>query len=116
MGRPCLHRRDGRDEPTAVWHRLCLMKRTTLILLGSRRLRINWTREGRNVVRHQNSVFHGLLKHIPWGELDRLFEKNKAQPGEGGLTSREHLIAMLYGQLCGARSLREIETSLRSHA
>lgn len=108
--------RDRRVKPTAVWHRLCLMECTTLILLGSRRLRINWTREGSNVVPHQNSVFHGLLKHIRWTELDRLVEKHKADPDERGLTSREHLIAMLYGQLCGARSLREIETSLRSHA
>jgi len=23
-------------------------------------------------MRHQNSVFHGLLKHIPWDVLDRL--------------------------------------------
>jgi hypothetical protein len=92
------------------------MECTTLILLDSRRLRINWTREGSNVVPHQNSVFHGLLKHIPWTALDRLVENHKADPDERGLSSREHLIAMLYGQLCGARSLREIETSLRSHA
>ena len=65
---------------------------------------------------HQNSVFHGLLKRIPSTELDRLVEKHKADPDERGSSSREHLIAMLYGQLCGARSLREIETSLRSHA
>ena len=33
---------------------------------------------------HQNSVFHGLLKHIPWTELDRLVEKHKADPDERG--------------------------------
>lgn len=65
---------------------------------------------------HQNIVFHGLLKHIPWGVLDRLVEKHHADPDPRGLKTQAHLIAMLYGQLFGARSLREIEAKLRSHA
>lgn len=65
---------------------------------------------------HQNIVFHGLLKHIPWSVLDRLVEQYNAEPDPRGLKTRPHLIAMLYAQFCGARSLREIETSLRSHA
>ena len=32
------------------------------------------------------------------------------------LKTKEHVIAMLYGQFCGLGSLREIETSLKSHA
>ena len=31
-------------------------------------------------------------------------------------TSKSHLIALLFGQLGGAASLREIETGLRSHS
>lgn len=65
---------------------------------------------------HQNIVFYGLLKHIPWMVLDRLVEKHDADPDPRGLKTRPHLIAMLFGQLCGARSLREIETNLPSHA
>ena len=65
---------------------------------------------------HQNIVFYGLLKHIPWMVLDRLVEKHDADPDPRGLKSRPHLIAMLYAQLFGARSLREIEANLRSHA
>lgn len=65
---------------------------------------------------HQNIVFHDLLKHVPWFVLDRLVEKHNADPDPRGLKTRPHLIAMLYGQLFGARSLREIETNLRSHA
>jgi len=65
---------------------------------------------------HQNIVFHGLLKHIPWTVLDRLVEEHHADPDPRGLKTRAHLIAMLYGQLCSARGLREIETNLRSHA
>ena len=67
-------------------------------------------------MQHQNIVFHGLLKHIPWAVLDRLVKEHNADPDPRGLKTKAHLIAMLYGQLCGARGLREIESSLRSHA
>jgi hypothetical protein len=67
-------------------------------------------------VQHQNIVFHGILKQIPWAIFDRLVEMHEADPDARGLKSKAHLIAMLYAQLCGARGLREIETNLRSHA
>ena len=92
------------------------MERTTLILLAFSWLRIIWTRERINAVRHQNIVFHGLLKHIPWQLLDKLVEQYEAEPDSRGLKTKAHLIAMLYAQLCGARGLREIEAGLRSHA
>ena len=87
-----------------------------MILLGSRRLRINWTREGIKAVRHHNIVFHGVLKHVPWAVLDRLVEEHGADRDARGLKTKAHLIAMLYAQFCGSRGLREIEASLRSHA
>jgi hypothetical protein len=92
------------------------MECTALILLAFRWLRIIWTREGTKAVQHQNIVFHGLLKHIPWKILDRLVEQYDADRDPRGLKTKAHLIAMLYGQFCGARGLREIETGLRSHA
>lgn len=67
-------------------------------------------------MRHQNSVFHGVLKHIPWGAFDRLVATHGADAKARRLTSKSHLIAMLYGQLSGAAGLREIETGLQSHA
>jgi hypothetical protein len=67
-------------------------------------------------VPHQNIVFHGLLKHIPWAVVDRLVDEHEAEPDPRGLKTRAHLVAMLYGQFCGARGLREIESNLRSHA
>jgi phage gp37-like protein len=67
-------------------------------------------------VQHQNIVFHGLLKQIPWGVFDRLVEEHNADWDDRVMRTKVHLIAMLYAQFCGARSLREIETSLRSHA
>jgi hypothetical protein len=72
--------------------------------------------KGINAVHHQNIVFHELLKQIPWAVVDRLVEQFGADQDPRGLKSRAHLIAMLSGQFCGARGLREIETHLRSHA
>ena len=107
---------DPRVKPTAVWHVLCLKMCTALILLGSSWLRIIWTRTRINAVQHQNIVFHGLLKHIPWAVFDRLVDQHDADWDGRVVKTRAHLIAMLYAQLCGSRSLRDIETNLRSHA
>ena len=67
-------------------------------------------------MRHQNIVFHELLKHIPWATFDRLVEQHDADRDDRAVKTKAHLIAMLYAQFCGARSLREIETNLKSHA
>jgi hypothetical protein len=87
-----------------------------LILLDSSELRINWTRERSNAVRHQNIVFHEILKLIPFAVLDRLVEQHNAEWDPRMVKTKVQLIAMLYAQFCGARGLREIETSLKSHA
>jgi IS4 transposase len=79
-------------------------------------LRINWTRERIKAVQHQNIVFHGVLKHVPWVIVDRLEAQHEPDRDARGLTAKAHLIAMLYAQLYGARGLREIETNLRSQA
>jgi hypothetical protein len=89
---------------------------TALILLGSRWLRINWTRKGTNAVRHQNIVFHALLKHVPWHVVDRLVDEHEADRDPRALEAKSHLIAMLYAQFSGAQGLREIATGLQSHA
>ncbi len=65
---------------------------------------------------HHNIVFHDLLKHVPWTVFDLLVEQHGADWDDRMAKSKAHLIAMLYAQLCGARSLREIETNLKSHA
>ena len=69
-----------------------------------------------NTVQHQNIVFHSLLKQIPWTIFDRLVEQHDADWDDRVVKTKAHLIAMLYAQFGGARSLREIETSLKSHA
>jgi Transposase DDE domain/Domain of unknown function (DUF4372) len=67
-------------------------------------------------VRHQNSVFHTVLKHLPWGEFERLVEAHGADARQRGFTSKTHIAALIYGQLSGATGLREIEAGLSSHA
>ena len=67
-------------------------------------------------MRHQNIVFHGILKHVPWAIVERLEARFDAERDPRSLDARAHLIAMLFAQLSGSRSLRDIETSLKSHA
>ena len=67
-------------------------------------------------MRHQNSVFHSVLKHLPWGEFERLVEAHGADARQRGFTSKTHIAALIYGQLSGATGLREIEAGLNSHA
>jgi hypothetical protein len=67
-------------------------------------------------MRHQNSVFHTVLKHVPWHVFDRLVDAHEADARVRRLSTRDQFIALLYGQLAGAQSLREIEAGLASHA
>jgi IS4 transposase len=64
---------------------------------------------------HQNSVFHGLLKYVPWHSLERSVEKYGADELSRRLSTKRHFVALLFGQLSGASSLREIVTGMASH-
>jgi hypothetical protein len=66
-------------------------------------------------MRHHNSVFHALSKHLPWAVFDRLVDEHGADRRVRRLSTRSQLMALLYGQLSGALSLREIEAGLSSH-
>lgn len=66
-------------------------------------------------MRHHNSVLHGLTKHIPWAAFDRLVDEHEADWRTRKLSTKSQLIALIYGQLAGAASLREIEAGLSSH-
>ena len=65
---------------------------------------------------HENSVMHGLMQLLPWAAFDRLVAERGADADARGFSPRSHLVAMLYAQLSGAHSLREIEAGLTSHA
>ncbi len=67
-------------------------------------------------MRHKNSVFHDLLKRIPWGAFDRLVDEHSADKHIRRLSTKSQFVALLYGQLAGAVSLREIEGGLESHS
>lgn len=67
-------------------------------------------------MRHQNSVFHDLLKRVPWDVFDRLVAEHEADWRIRRLSTKDQFIALLYGQLSGATSLREITGGLESHS
>jgi IS4 transposase len=67
-------------------------------------------------MRHQNSVFHSVLKQVPWHHLERLVDQHGADKSVRRLTTKGQLIAMLYAQLSGAQSLRDIVAGFESHA
>ena len=65
-------------------------------------------------MRHHNSVFHQIQKHVPWSVFDRLVDEHKADHRVRKLTTKSQFLALLFGQLAGAVSLREIEAGLAS--
>ena len=67
-------------------------------------------------MRHHNSVLHGLLKHVAWQKFEELVEQHDADVRVRRLSTKSQLVALLYAQLSGAASLREIETAMSSHA
>jgi Domain of unknown function (DUF4372) len=66
-------------------------------------------------VLYRNSVFHDVLKRVPWAAFDGLVGEHGSDEGTRCFTSRQHLPALLFAQLSGAGSLREIETTMASH-
>ncbi|NIA72543.1 IS4 family transposase [Pelagibius litoralis] len=67
-------------------------------------------------MRHHNSVFHDLLKRVPWDAFERLVAEHGADYRVRRLSTKSQLAALLYGQFSGAASLREIVGGLESHA
>lgn len=65
---------------------------------------------------HKNSVFHDLLKQVPWAAFDRLVQQHRADARVRRLPTKSQLIAMLYGQLAGAASLRDIVDGMASQS
>ncbi|WP_448208465.1 IS4 family transposase [Azospirillum sp. sgz302134] len=65
---------------------------------------------------HHNTVFHDVLKLVPWSRWECLCAEHGVDARARGFSGKAHLTAMLYGQLAGASSLREITCALASHA
>jgi hypothetical protein len=68
-----------------------------------------------SAVPHTNTVFCDILKLVPWAEFDRLVKNHGSDELMRSFTTKRQLLALLFGQLSGACSLRDIEASMRSH-
>jgi len=67
-------------------------------------------------VPHHNSVFHAMLKHLPWDELDAAVVRHDAAGCARGFSFKSQVVALVYAQVSGADSLRHVVDGLRSHA
>ena len=67
-------------------------------------------------MRHHNTVFRDVLKLVPWHRFEALVEEYNADSRVRQLSTKGQFVALLYGQLSGASSLREIVTGFSSHA
>src|SRR5437667_12721486 len=65
-----------------------------------------------SAMRHQNSVFHSVLKHVPWAAFDQLVEVHGADARVRRLKTKSQLVALLYCVLSGAACLSELDTCL----
>src|SRR5690242_1406589 len=72
--------------------------------------------ERSHAVPHHNSVFHSVLASMSWGVFDRAVAEHGADKHVRHLSTRTQFIALLYGQLSGASSLRALVSSFASHA
>jgi hypothetical protein len=61
-------------------------------------------------------VFRQVTKFIPWGALDELIEETKSDKRVRRFKTKEQLLTLIFAQLTGAKSLRDIESLLESHA
>ncbi|MBV8473234.1 MAG: IS4 family transposase [Hyphomicrobiales bacterium] len=66
-------------------------------------------------MRHTNSVFHDLLKLVPWATFDKLVVEFGSDDAVRRFTTRHHFLALLFAQFGGASSLREVEAVMASH-
>jgi IS4 transposase len=56
-----------------------------------------------------------VLQLLPWGAFDRAVRSHGADRHCKGFDSRSHLLAMIYAQLDGVSSLRQLEASFNQH-
>jgi hypothetical protein len=68
-----------------------------------------------SAVPHTNTVFRDILKLVPWAAFDKLVKNHGSDELMRSFTTKRQFLALLYGQLSGASSLRDIEASMGSH-
>ena len=67
-------------------------------------------------MRHENSVFHQLMKVLPRYRFEGMVASVAGDYRVRTLRCWDQFLAMLYGQLSGCESLRELEVGFNSHA
>src|SRR5260370_18696348 len=65
-------------------------------------------------MRHKNSVFNSLTKHVRWSKFEQIVEKMGIEGLERKLTTKRKLIAWLCGKLRGSTRRREVVTGMAS--
>lgn len=73
------------------------------------------TRKEINAVRHRNSVFHQLSKHIPWHAFEEAVERHGADYRVRNFRTKDQFLALLFAQFSGMGSLRGTVEGLQSH-
>ena len=63
-----------------------------------------------------NTIFSDLLKLLPRYEFDKIVDSHKGNRYTKTFTGQQELTVLLFSQIRGQDSLREIETSLRTQA
>jgi IS4 transposase len=67
-------------------------------------------------VRYQNTVLGGLLKALPRRRFAAIVERHGGDRYIKGFSAWDHLVALVFGQLGGLSSLREVETVWNAQA
>jgi hypothetical protein len=76
---------------------------------------VSKTRED-HAVRKQDTVLYQLLQQVPWQPFAELSAEPAHAYRDRGFTAKSHLVTLIYAQLIGAGSLREIELGMKSQA
>jgi hypothetical protein len=70
----------------------------------------------RNSKVYSNTRFHQLLEGLPQNFLHQAVRELDAERYDKSFHVRDHLLALLFGQVSGVHSLRELTTAFNSHA
>jgi hypothetical protein len=65
-------------------------------------------------MQHRNTVLHRIVSHVRWHRFDAHVDRHGSDKHVRTLSTRTQFIAMAYGQLAGADSLRETVTGFNS--
>jgi transposase len=69
-----------------------------------------------HAVRKQDTVLYQLLQQVPWQRFAELSAEPAYAAKVRAFTAQSHLVALIYAQLIGAASLREISLGMKSQA